>query len=117
MAKKNQKMNQYEILDAIIVESEAGENKFLKIFTDIFGGSISFNDKAGLYVWNESKPSKTVPIGKRQYDVEIEIRGGVADLVKKVPGVTVQIRDYDNEEGGDKFEDSNYDEHESIGAL
>lgn len=53
---------------------------------------------------------------KREFDVEIEVRGGVADLVKKLPGITVQIRDYDinDSKRGAKHEDSNYDEHENI---
>lgn len=53
---------------------------------------------------------------RRKYDVEIEVSGGVAYLVKKLPGISVQIRVYDIADGKDpnQFEESNYDEDENI---
>jgi hypothetical protein len=42
------------------------------------------------------KAKRTLPT------VKIEVRGGVAELVKKSEGVKVIIRDFDNEEAGDE---------------
>lgn len=53
---------------------------------------------------------------KREFDVDIEVSGGVAYLVKKLHGISVQIRDYDIADGKDpnQFEESNYDDEEYI---
>lgn len=41
---------------------------------------------------------------KRQYDVEIEVSGGVAWVARKIRGVSIKITDWDNleDENGDK---------------
>lgn len=64
----------------------------------------------------KAEKAKAKPGYKREFDVEIEVCGGVAYLVKKLPGISVQIRDYDIADGKDpnKFEESNYDEDENI---
>lgn len=52
----------------------------------------------------------------KELNVEIEVKGGVAYLVKKSRGITVCIRDYDNANADEQmdYEEDKYEASEQI---